>query len=58
MPGEEVYEFAPYKTEVVSNEPDMSEVARQMAHARAQLELASRYPGRRKIVRPLDDRDR
>jgi hypothetical protein len=42
----ETFEFAPYKTEVLANEPDMAEVERQLAHARAQQELASQYPGR------------
>jgi hypothetical protein len=44
--SEEVYEFAPYKTEVLANEPDMAEAERQLAHAREQQELASQYPGR------------
>jgi hypothetical protein len=57
VPGaenEEVFEFAPYKTEVLANELDTAEVKRQLAHARAQQELAGQYPGRRRTVRPLD----
>jgi hypothetical protein len=44
--GEETYSFKPYRTEVLSNEPDMAEAQRQLAHAREQQELASQYPGR------------
>jgi hypothetical protein len=51
VPGaanEETFEFKPYRMEVVANEPDMSEVQRQLARARAQQELAGQYPGRAK----------
>jgi hypothetical protein len=51
VPGsqfEETFEFVPYKTEVLANEPDMSEVRRQLAHARWQQEVEGQYPGRAK----------
>jgi hypothetical protein len=47
-PSEERWELPPYPTEIVSPVADDGpEVREQLRHAREQLELARRYPGRR-----------
>jgi hypothetical protein len=46
-PSEQTFEAAPYDIEVVQNTLDMAEAEKQLDHARQQIELAKKYPGRR-----------
>jgi hypothetical protein len=48
-PSEQVYDAAPYETQVISVEISTAKAAeaeRELTHANEQLELQSKYPGR------------
>jgi hypothetical protein len=47
-PNVQMYETAPYETQVIDVQFDTAEAERQLQHANQQLELQSQYPGRQR----------
>jgi hypothetical protein len=43
----QIYDAAPYTTEVIEFEHDMEEAERQLKIANEQIEMQSKYPGRK-----------
>jgi hypothetical protein len=45
-PSAQIYDAAPYETQVIEFEHDVAEAERQLEHANRELERLRHYPGR------------